>query len=360
MRYELRREGPNTLLFPPKAGSNSEATASQIKISHARSHTPPGINCDIRGGLVSLHWQGKTAELTLQPESYFAELPSQASMPAKRSLRVDPLRGLEAFQNALLATQENGCLASDENRRLRRRLVESVPLAPEVAYFLELGSYDVTGFFDLTSDFRLEIISPIYPEGAARDPEHLKGYETAYYNFEGAPGSDRIRLSFAAAKQVLVGGAPVEKHSSQVSAALPNFSGYYRLLFMREEMPANSVRRAILLAAPEESELTKATPEGQSDAEGFCKNLKTAKVSCVAFPANFGVNPQLRVRVNEKYDFVSVGGMLFEVLGIDPKADPPKTLKVRRVYRGRLIPIQFTDKADVLRLVLLPGDEVTY
>ena len=125
-------------------------------------------------------------------------------------------------------------------------------------------------------------------------------------------------------------------------------------------MPANYVRRAILLAATDESELRKATPQGQIEAEGFCRKINVPGGTCVAFPANFGVNPELRVRVNDKYDFVPVGGMLFEVLRLQPNADPPETLKVRRLYRGHLIPLKFMANAEVLRLVLMPGDEITY
>jgi hypothetical protein len=364
MSYELRHEGKNTLLFPPKLEPTklealSETEPLHVTISDAREGVPSGIECDIAGGTISLHWEGTTAEVAMKRETYFAEVPSQMGVQAQRALQVDPLLGLEAFQNSLLRLQEKGCLRSEENKRLRRRVVESVPLPPEVGYFLEFGSYDVNGYFDLTSDFRLEVISPIYAEGAAQNPEHLKGYETAYYNFEGTQESDRIRLSFASAKEVVLGEAPVEKHRAQSSVVLPDFPGYYRLLFMKEEMPANYVRRAILLAASEERALRKTSPRGQGEAEAFCREINAPDVTCVAFPANFGVNPQLRVQVNGKDKFVSVGGMLFEVLGRDVKGKPPKSLKVRRLYRGRLIPIRFTT-GDVWRLVLMPGDEITY
>ena len=39
----------------------------------------------------------------------------------------------------------------------------------------------------------------------------------------------------------------------------------------------------------------------------------------------------------------------------------PKTLVVRRLYHGRLIPIQFDPASeDILGLTLLPGDEISY
>jgi hypothetical protein len=76
----------------------------------------------------------------------------------------------------------------------------------------------------------------------------------------------------------------------------------------------------------------------------------------------FGVSPELRVRVNQKDAFVRVGGMVQEILDLEnPKAGPPPSLKVLRPFHGRLVPIDFDPSStDILRLVLLPGDQITF
>jgi hypothetical protein len=86
------------------------------------------------------------------------------------------------------------------------------------------------------------------------------------------------------------------------------------------------------------------------------------EVNCTVFPKNFGVSPELRVRVNQKDAFVAVGGMVQDVLNLeDPEASPPPSLKVLRPFRGRLIPIKFDRSSkDILRLILLPGDQLTF
>jgi hypothetical protein len=57
-----------------------------------------------------------------------------------------------------------------------------------------------------------------------------------------------------------------------------------------------------------------------------------------------------------------VGGMLQEILDLENRdSPPPATLKIRRPFQGRLISIKFDrSSADILKLVLLPGDQITY
>jgi hypothetical protein len=305
MNYRLRREGRSVLLFPPAEGAISQDGAVEVTITHARRNVPSTIDCNIDRKFVSLHWQGRAARVSALREPYFADLPGQTLVPARQGIQLDPLVGVEDFQNSLLNLQEKGCLSCDENKQLRRRIIESVPMPPELAYFFQLGSFDVTGFFDLTSDFRLEVVSPIYAPGADRTPENLKGYETARYTFRGTRKSDRIRMSLTSAKETLLGEAPVEKQFARNDLGLPNSLGYYRLLFMRDQTSSNSITRAVLLSAADQTSLTQASRPHQMEAESFCTTLGIPGVSCTVFPRTYGVNPELRVRVNGSETFLS-------------------------------------------------------
>jgi hypothetical protein len=52
--------------------------------------------------------------------------------------------------------------------------------------------------------------------------------------------------------------------------------------------------------------------------------------------------------------------MVQEVLN-HPDDDPARDLKILRLFQGRLIPIMFErGNAEVLKVVLLPGDQVTF
>jgi len=134
------------------------------------------------------------------------------------------------------------------------------------------------------------------------------------------------------------------------------------LLFMTDENTSDCITRAVLLSAPDETELNKAAARPGSRPDDFCITFSIADVNCTILPKNFGVSPELRVRVNQKDAFVRVGGMVQEVLDpVDPEAGPPPSLKVLRPFHGRLIPIKFDRSSrDILRLVLLPGDQITF
>ena len=290
---------------------------------------------------------------------------------------------MEKFHAELLDRQTKGCLRPDENTRLRRAIVENLPLPPAIAYFFELGSYDVTGYFDLTPDFRMLTTSPIYRPDSDQIPENLIGYETAHYVFIRDPkpnataaalpangfapsddaNSDRILLSLSRATEVINGEPAIEKRTLRNDLHFPESPGYFRLLFMADDNAATvKITRAIMLSAPDQTRLAQAVASRQDSAENFCATLAVPGVSCIIFPRNFGVSPELRVRANGQDFYIRVGGFLQEVLDLQHRdGAPPKALKVRRPFRGRLVSVKFDPNSrDILMLVLLPGDEITW
>jgi hypothetical protein len=108
--------------------------------------------------------------------------------------------------------------------------------------------------------------------------------------------------------------------------------------------------------------LNEATKARQAEPETFCPTLSVSGVTCLIFPANFGVSPELRVRVKGRETFVRVGGMVHDALeSLGPGAEAPTTLQVRRFFRGQLMPVRFDSSSeDILRLELMPGDEITW
>jgi hypothetical protein len=137
---------------------------------------------------------------------------------------------------------------------------------------------------------------------------------------------------------------------------------HFRLLFMTDETTSDRITRAVLLSAPDETKLAQAVARRGNRPVDFCATLAIADLNCTILPKNFGVSPELRVRVNQKDAFVPVGGMVQEVLDLaDREAGPPTSLRVLRPFQGRLIPIKFDRSSrDILRLVLLPGDQITF
>jgi len=82
----------------------------------------------------------------------------------------------------------------------------------------------------------------------------------------------------------------------------------------------------------------------------------------MTFPPRVGVGIELRVRVNGREVFVGIGCALGGAIrGNKPAAEIEKTLQVRRLYQGRLIPVKFDPASTaIFGLVLMPGDEITW
>jgi hypothetical protein len=395
--YRLQRQGLDPVLFPPtKLKAAMAASTIHVDLKNARTESTSVAGCDIDGEVLSLRWQGTMAAVSLHTQSFFAPPPAeQATNPSTNpptnqttaqtgsGLYVDPLVAIEKFHTDLLDRQTKGCLRPDENTRLRRAIVENLPLPPTIAYFFELGSYDVTGYFDLTSDFRMITTSPLYRPGSDQTPDNLIGYETAHYVFLPDPNpasksktprtttsdfvpsnvsADRIRLSLSRATEVLNGDPAIEKRTLRNDLHFPQSPAYFRFFFMADDN-ASTVRitRAILLSAPDQSLLAQAIATRQASAEKFCATLALPTVTCTVFPKNFGVSPELRIRANHQDYYVGVGAFLQQAIDYHPGDHPPKTLKVLRPFRGRLVPVKFDPKSDdILKLVLLPGDEITW
>ncbi|HWO31805.1 MAG TPA: hypothetical protein VNO32_23670, partial [Candidatus Acidoferrum sp.] len=148
----------------------------------------------------------------------------------------------------------------------------------------------------------------------------------------------------------------------QYELSFPKSFGYFRLMFEVDQSSINRITGAILLYATNDVKLNEATKPREIESENFCRTVSVPSVTCIAFPANFGVTPELRVRVNSKATFVPVGGTVLDALGpADPEVGVPKSLQVRRLFRGHLIPVRFDGASeDILRLVLLPGDEIAW
>jgi hypothetical protein len=384
MAYQLRRQGLDPVLFPPaKVKETSTTSDIRVLLKNSRASSESAAACDIDGTVVSLHWRGTTAVVALRLQAFYTTTADQTPNQTGRGLFIDPLVAMEKFHADLLDRQTKGCLRADENTRLRRSIVENLPLPPTIAYFFDLGSYDVTGYFDLTPDFRMITTSPIYRADAELSPDNLIGYETAHYVFvsDSTPdarasatsaigftaaadsNSDRIRMALSRATEVINGDPAIEKRTLRNDLHFPQSPGYFRLLFMADDNAATvRVTRAILISAPDQNRLAQAVASRQESAESFCAALSVPGVTCIIFPKNFGVSPELRVRANGEDYYVRVGGFLQEAIDLQhPENGLPKMLKVRRLYRGRLVPVKFDPKSDdILKLVLLPGDEITW
>lgn len=354
LSYKLQRWGTTTVLIPPDLRSTADEKSSQLvsNFKNARRRSVAGTNCDIEGHIVNLHWHGKTAELRMNSESYIAE----------RGMYLDPLQDIGKFHEELLERESKGCFSATEAQRIRRAVAERFPLPPSIAYRYELGSYDTTGFFELTPDFRLNVVSPIYQDGQTKTIEHQLGYEVSYYSFRSAANDGRVRASLTSVTEFRTGEHETPKAAPQNRVDFPASPNYFRLVLKTERSSTKQITLTFLLGSPEKQQLDAGTKQLQAASIDSCRAVALSGVACISFPFDFGVSTELRVRTNGREAFVQLDGIVLDALGLpNLSADVPTNLRITRLYQGRRVPVTFDPVAkDILRLTVMPGDELTW
>jgi hypothetical protein len=361
LSYKLQRWGTTTILFPPNLRSTADERSSQLvsNLTNARRSSVAGTNCDIEGSVVALHWHGKAVEIRVNSESYIAER-SEAQSTA--GMYLDPLQDIGKFNEALLERESKGCFSSTEGRRIRRAVAERFPLPPSIAYRYELGSYDTTGFFELTPDFRLNVVSPIYQDGQTRAVEHQLGYEVSYYNFRSAANDGRLTVSLTSVTEFRTGEHEMPKAAPRNRVDFPVSPNYFRLVLKTERSSTRQITLTFLLGSPDEQQLDTGTKQLQAASVDSCQAVSLSGVTCISFPFDFGVSAELRVLANGRETFVQLDGIVLNALGLrNLSADVPKNLRITRLYQGRRVPVMFDPLTkDIFRLSLMPGDELEW
>lgn len=322
LSYQLQGQGRSLVLIPPVPAASAE-----INIAKARKAVRPRTGCDIEGEIVSVQWHGRAARVQFKSTQFIAV---EADPRLNNPMYTDSLKSLEDFRSALVDRETKGCLRGDEGGRLLKTIAERFPLPPMIAYYLRFGTVGHAGYFDLTPDFRVMVVSP-----------GTGGADIAYYAAIPAPKDDRVRI--------------VLTSESKRPVSFPDSFVYVRLLFWTLLSSANHY--ATVLTAPDKTILAEATRRFQAESEGSCESAIAAGATCKTLPANFALNPELRVRVNGRETFVPLGATVRAATG----REIPKTLQVRRLFQGRSIAVKFDPaNRNIFELVLMPGDEVLW
>ncbi len=361
--YQLLRQGPTTLLIPPAEAASDIASAFEVRIRNARKKPMSKTDCEIEDSLITLRWDGHTAVVHLKSETYSPGPGSQAALgdSALPGMYLASEQSLEASRNDLLNLEAKGCLTSKEGQHLRLALVERLLLPPDVAYLLRFGGYGVTGVFDLNPDFRLQVIGPVYATGTPPSNKQLIGHETANYVFASAKKDDRVRISLGSVTETEEGQTtPFRKSLPQNAFPFPESFAYFRLLFRTEASSANRI--ATIISATDKMQLDEATRQRESGPADSCQGVSVPNATCIALAPDFGVNAEMRVHLNGDESFVRVGGTVEEAISLVGNVTAvPKSLMVRRLFQGHLVPVKFDPASnDILDLVLMPGDEITW
>lgn len=352
LSYKLERSGTTPILIPPNLRSIDEKSPQLVSIVKNARRRVAGTNCNIEGHVVTLHWNGKAAEIRMNSESYVAE----------RGMYLDPLQDIAKFHDELRERESKGCFSSTEARRIRRAVAERFPLPPSIAYRYALGSYDTTGFFELTPDFRLNVVSPIYQDGQPKTVEHQLGYEVSYYSFRSAANEGLVTASLTSVTEFRTGEHETPKFSPRNSVDFPSSPNYFRLVLKTEKSSSKQITLSFLVGSADEQRLDAGTKQLQAASVDSCQAVTLSGVTCIAFPFDFGVSAELRVQTNGRDTFVRLDGTVLDVLGVpNISADVPKNLQITRLYQGRHVPVTYDPETkDIFQLNLMPGDQLAW
>ena len=204
-----------------------------------------------------------------------------------------------------------------------------------------------SGWIDLKPYMRIQIENAYYEPGKPkRGLDGFIGTELVWYRKPVPPGL----IEGAVTPKML---APRPPEDPAVQTLLPPASrgfGAYRLFFSIRVNRRGATRGAVLLGAPNESDLSARAAALLADPDSVCRE---GAADCTVFPEVCTVSPQIEVSVNGGEKVFVWGTPLSAAVG------EAKQVRLTRLLAGKRssVPIDAADK-NALRLPLLPGDEI--
>ncbi len=307
--------------------------------------------CDISTGPLRLTWRGRDAELRLGLQ------PSDEQ--------------LNEFRDRITALEGSNCLAGDGAGRVLDVVASSLTLPSRRIFYARYGRYERSASLDLDTNFRLKVLSPLLASGVtdlrvdATIPDQpgaievkmspgLEGYETSYYELQPAPGGG-VRPILISVEQTRDGKTAPAAKPAGFAPELPAGAGRVRLLFMRCRGWRDSRHHAAIRSSHAPLEAAGRRIEASDDTRAACRAEQEA--SCVPVPRLSAVTPELRVWVQGKPVYVTVGATLFSAL----RGAVATGLRVSRPWHGKLIPVtSTTSPEELLKLVLIGGERIEW
>jgi len=364
--YQLSRRGGVAILIPPGVTLPGSGTL-EVKLSHARKAPFRSTGCDVDRSPLTVEWRGSTAYIRAESGSELLGF-GQGSIKGQpvalnprgqvkgESVALDPLLYINEFRADLADLEGNGCLHGGESQMLATRMAQSLPLAPFLAYLLRFGVFDLNEFVDLTPDFRLRIVYPVYSASNQMETKEITGVKTIYYKIVSDPNDGRVRILRAKS------GDASRDRQSEIASPFPESSAYFRLFLRKSPAAKDPVTVAIVLGSTDRKHLGEATKELDASAEASCRAVASSDAACIMFPPLTGVNAEIRVKANGKDAFARLGARVDELIDeVKDNDDAPRSVQVKRLFDKRLVPIKAaSDEKDILALILMPGDVISY
>lgn len=355
--YRLGGEGNTTILIPPEMPFPASGTLD-VTLGNARRGPFPQTDCDVHRDPISVEWQGSSARVRVRPGS---EILGEGQAVNGQPVSIDPLQFIDKFRQDIIGLEASGCLGAGEAQPLLARIAEKLPLPPLLAYVLRFGAFDLNQYVDLTPDFRLRVVYPIYSASNSSRSKEIKGIETVYYRIVSEQDDGRVKICEVPAKNSAPSGIEGQKTAEERATSFPDEFGYFRLFLKKNDTSKDPITVAIVLRSADRKHLNDASKQLDSAAEPSCRAVVAADATCLMFPPLAGVNAEIRVKANGKDAFVRLGAQLDDLLEEPGTNGAPRFVEVKRLYGKHLVPIKADAEEKELRtLILMPGDAVNF
>jgi hypothetical protein len=337
-----------------------DAATSQRDHQTIRIPIPPGVeaavDCSIKGSWFSFgRSSGKDAY-------WIAESPTASTWEASAGA-VDMKEEWQGFEKALYGLQQKQCFSSvDEYLHVKQRIATSLSAPVEDTLFYRY-SYGPGGYVDMAPKMQLRIERDFFdPQSSSHTASDYQGTTITYYDVVGSTGTS---LKFLRVERRSAGSTAFSANSSDAELA-KEFANTSRLrLFLQDLTVSGGAKTpAILIGGALDQDLTGVTQAIENDPGISCKALLPSKITCALFDGVVTVSPMLEVLINGARSYVPIGSKLQFILPhvtTSQQATLMRTLRVERLFQGRLARVQLpTDPEAVSQLLVFGEDRISW
>lgn len=270
--------------------------------------------------------------------------------------------------------ESQGCIAAGTSQKLAEQIAQALLLEIDQAFHLLHSSQ-----IDITSQMRIQVVSPILREGVSPDSPilesvetsgrgnsltvgikssaNLLGYETALYTVQTKAGGIGVSIVPLYADRHI--GAETERRPTPATNYF-QFTGnaaFYRVFYEAQQTEF----AAIIVAAPTRAELERRT---KILATGTASCEKLSDELCFAVPKQVAINGLVPVTINGSQTFVTwgtnIGGLLREAHERQANLLLPR-LAVYKSYNDKPVAVEFDHaNAAIFNLIVSGGEVISW
>jgi hypothetical protein len=345
--YRLVPAAVNPVLIPPGI-ANAEVAQRTFNANVAAGRG----QCPSTPGPITIQTRGKSIRVTVTRELLLQQ----------------PIGWLNEWTADL---ESQGCIAPGTSPKLAEQIAEALPLDIDQAFHL-LHSNQI----DITSQMRIQVVSPIVRDGVApngpvvdsaetsgrgnsitvniKSSANLLGYETASYAVQTKTGGIGLSIVPLYADRHI--GDETERRPEPATNyfQFPPDVAFYRVFYEAQQ----TEYAAIVIAARTRAELerrTKIIGTGTASCDKLNNEL------CVAVPKQVAINGLVPVTVNGSQTFVTwgtnVGGAIRAAGERQANLLLPK-LAVYKSYHGKPVAVEFDRSSRAIFNLIVSGGEV--